>query len=133
MRLTWAGVMGLLTVAAAQAGCARPLSVPDAAAPSPVPPVPPGPADGGSPALDAGADGAATPMMPPPTNLPAVGLCEPSGWCWENPLPQGQDIVAIWGASSDDVWASTSYGRLLRRTPAGWTQVDTMPGFSASE
>jgi hypothetical protein len=36
--MSWEGVVALLTVAAGQAGCTRPLSVPDAAAMSPAPP-----------------------------------------------------------------------------------------------
>src|SRR5579859_7156086 len=27
------------------------------------------------------------------------------GWCWVNPLPQGNSLVAAWGAASNDVWA----------------------------
>lgn len=35
------------------------------------------------------------------------------GWCWENPFPQGNTLRAVWGASSDAVWAVGDTGTLL--------------------
>jgi hypothetical protein len=32
-------------------------------------------------------------------------VCAPSGWCFAHPLPQGNDLYAVWGTSSSDVWA----------------------------
>src|SRR5262245_49952835 len=31
-------------------------------------------------------------------------LCSPDHWCWENPLPQGNTLNAIWAVAEDDVW-----------------------------
>ncbi|HUB05417.1 MAG TPA: hypothetical protein VMB50_00360 [Myxococcales bacterium] len=45
---------------------------------------------------------------PPPERL-VVALTLPpfcrDGWCWESPRPQGHDLVGLWGAAADDVWA----------------------------
>src|SRR6266498_4462230 len=32
------------------------------------------------------------------------GICSEDGWCWENPLPQGRPLNAVWGSSESDVW-----------------------------
>lgn len=40
--------------------------------------------------------------------------------CWENPLPQGNALNAVWGKSGDDVWLVGSAGMVLHWTPAGW-------------
>ncbi len=53
-------------------------------------------------------------------------LCNPGGFCWENPLPQGNDLYRAWGRAKNDVWFVGDYGTLLhcevgpappRRTP----------------
>lgn len=41
-------------------------------------------------------------------------LCTREGWCWEAPLPQSNDIRAIWGTSSRNLWLATLNGGLLR-------------------
>jgi hypothetical protein len=39
-------------------------------------------------------------------------VCTPPGWCWEQPLPQGEDLHAIWGRDEHDVWAVGTGGIL---------------------
>ena len=64
-------------------------------------------------------DGGTPPVvMQPP-------LCEPDGWCWVNPLPQGRRLIAVWGSSPRDVWASLETpGMFLHRGADGtWAHV----------
>jgi len=45
---------------------------------------------------------------------PPVGpLCSPLGWCWENPLPQGNDLLGVWGQGSA-AWAVGPNGLVVR-------------------
>jgi hypothetical protein len=72
--------------------------------------------EGGSPRAGAAVTraGAAT---SPPITLAGTGLCEASGWCWQNPLPQGRPTAALVAASADEIWMATDeLGVLLRRS-----------------
>ncbi|MBW2703106.1 MAG: hypothetical protein JRF33_19960 [Deltaproteobacteria bacterium] len=40
-------------------------------------------------------------------------ICSQNGWCWENPLPQGNGLMGIWGFSQDDVWMVGRSGIIL--------------------
>jgi len=33
-------------------------------------------------------------------------ICSTGGWCWQNPLPQGNSLVGVWGSSESDIWAA---------------------------
>lgn len=43
-----------------------------------------------------------------------------AGWCWENPLPEGNPLQALWGSSAIDIWAVGGHGGLLRWNGALW-------------
>jgi len=46
-----------------------------------------------------------------PGAAPRTGLCTTEGWCWTNPLPQGDAYFAIFAGSASDVWfTATSVG-----------------------
>jgi hypothetical protein len=75
--------------------------------------------------------------MPPPTPpvvsgcvstppLPTWGLCEAgsTNWCWENPLPLGEDVLAVGGTSVEDLWVLTTT-MVLHRTGEVWTKTMT--------
>jgi len=55
------------------------------------------------------------------------GLCYPSGWCWENPLPQGLSLNAVCVLADDDVWAAGNNGMVLswNGSEVSHFQVDT--------
>lgn len=77
-----------------------------------------GSADGGS-ADGGGADGGSS-----DGGMPAGGgLCTGSRWCWENPLPQGNGMTALWAVSPTDVWAAGTYGTILHFDGRAWSQV----------
>jgi hypothetical protein len=41
-----------------------------------------------------------------PATSPGPALdCSSGGWCWQNPLPQGNTLRAVSGASAKDIWA----------------------------
>ena len=42
------------------------------------------------------------------------------GTCWENPIPQGNNLKAVWGVNANEVWMVGDVGTALRWTPAGW-------------
>ncbi len=42
------------------------------------------------------------------------------GWCWENPLPQGNTLRAVWAASPTAVWAVGDHGTLLFHNGVYW-------------
>src|SRR2546426_1469877 len=41
----------------------------------------------------------------PYTTLFRSPVCSSDGWCWSNPLPQGNSLYSAWGSASNDVWA----------------------------
>jgi hypothetical protein len=45
--------------------------------------------------------------------------CDGAGFCWENPLPTGQDLRGLWGSSANDVWA-TGIGVVLHYDGHDW-------------
>ena len=54
---------------------------------------------------DAGEQDAALPQRKP--------VCSVDGFCWEQPLPQGESLRAVWAASERDAWAVGDNGALL--------------------
>ena len=50
----------------------------------------------------------------------AAGVCMPDKWCWENPLPQGNQLQAVWGSAADAVWAVGELGVILHWDGASW-------------
>ncbi len=46
-------------------------------------------------------------------------LC-PFDACWENPLPQGNTLTAVWGRNADDVWMVGEVGTVLRWQNGIW-------------
>jgi hypothetical protein len=48
-------------------------------------------------------------------------LCSDDGWCWENPLPQGNRLVSAWGSGSQDVWAVGEGGTILHWDGQEWS------------
>ena len=55
----------------------------------------------------------------------AAGVCMPDKWCWENPLPQGNQLNAVWGAAADDIWAVGALGVILHWDGTSWKGADS--------
>lgn len=49
----------------------------------------------------------------------------PESWRFESALPQGNDLLAIWAASPDAVFAGGHGGTLLRWNGSAWTRMPT--------
>jgi hypothetical protein len=73
------------------------------------------------PGLECGGRSTANACGPIPT------ICIGNGWCWENPLPQGHDLNAIWGTAPDDVWAVGDAGTILHWDGSRWTSWTSGP------
>ena len=56
----------------------------------------------------------------------ALASEEDCGWTWQNPLPQGNDLNAIWGSSADDIFAVGDYGTILHHDGIKWRVVDSL-------
>jgi hypothetical protein len=54
---------------------------------------------------------------------PAPGLCSPSGWCWEYPLPQGNPIQSIYAADASHVYATEQHGIVLLHDGANGSEA----------
>jgi hypothetical protein len=52
------------------------------------------------------------------TQVPAS--CSADGWCLEAPLPQANDLHAVWGATAGDVWAVGAAGATLHWNGSAW-------------
>ena len=48
--------------------------------------------------------------------------CSSAGWCWEHPLPTGNDLNAILVRSASDVWVAGWFGTLLHWDGNVWAQ-----------
>jgi hypothetical protein len=68
---------------------------------------------------DAGRDGGSPGPYPE-----APGLCM-NGWCWSNPVPQGNSIFSICGRSPSDVWLAGNAGTILHWDGATWAVIPT--------
>ena len=53
----------------------------------------------------------------------AAAVCSPDGWCWENPLPQGNSLQAVWGSGASDVWVVGRAGTILHWDGVGWSPI----------
>src|SRR5690606_24297851 len=66
-------------------------------------------------------DGSAlgTNAPPPAAAGDPGGVCSPDGWCWQNPLPQGNTLHDVHGAG-DSVTAVGDRGVVLRLEDGRW-------------
>jgi hypothetical protein len=46
--------------------------------------------------------------------------CTADNWCWQNPLPQGDDLMSVWGSDASHIWTVGPYGTVLRWNGATW-------------
>lgn len=50
--------------------------------------------------------------------------CSVDRWCWENPLPHGHPLRAVWGTSADHLWAVGDQGTAWLWDGRAWTPQD---------
>src|SRR5512134_2915119 len=50
----------------------------------------------------------------------AARVCTAPGWCWQNPLPQGNPLFAVWGRTPSDVWAVGPIGTIIHFDGTRW-------------
>lgn len=51
---------------------------------------------------------------------PLGAVCKASGFCWQNPTPQGHILHAAWAVSFSDLWVGGEKGTLMHWNGAGW-------------
>ena len=76
--------------------------------------------DAHAPAKDLVSDGGARPDM---GDQKPFGFCSPGRWCWEHPLPQGNELRTIWAFSNKDVWAAGEAGTIMHYDGSDWSAV----------
>jgi hypothetical protein len=81
------------------------------------PPAPDAPPDREEEETDAAPD-----ASPPPQ---IGGVCSVDGWCWDLPLPQGNDLYSVWGSDRSHLFAVGQLGTLLRLDGGAWTNVSS--------
>jgi hypothetical protein len=55
-------------------------------------------------------------------DMQAIGpVCSSGQWCWQNPLPQGNDLKAVWSSAPNSTWAVGESGTILYYNGAGWS------------
>ncbi|HEX9399600.1 MAG TPA: hypothetical protein VF912_05775 [Anaeromyxobacter sp.] len=52
-----------------------------------------------------------------------ASACSADGWCWENPLSQGNPLEAVWARSATDAWAVGTGGTALHWDGSAWSKV----------
>ena len=56
----------------------------------------------------------------------AQGISTGDGpWVWQNPLPQGNSLTAVWGTDANNVWAVGVKGTMLHWNGSAWRVSDT--------
>ena len=46
-------------------------------------------------------------------------------WTWQNPLPQGNNLTAVWGSSGSDVFAVGDLGTILHYDGSSWSAMSS--------
>lgn len=50
------------------------------------------------------------------------GICSDTGWCWENPLPQGGTLRTVWAYNANNVWAAGDDCVIIYWDGVSWTK-----------
>ncbi len=51
-----------------------------------------------------------------------AAVCNTSDFCWQNPLPQGQNLEAVWGTGPNNVMTIGLSGTVLQYNGTTWSQ-----------
>ena len=74
---------------------------------------------GGSPSVTTSATGSANIADTPVAQLPGDEAKAGPAWRWENPLPQGSPLTAIWGNPAGELYAVGFEGTILHSPDGG--------------
>jgi hypothetical protein len=59
------------------------------------------------------------------STAPSISTTSPVDWKWENPYPQGNPLIDIWGSSSTDVFSVGTAGTILHYDGKAWSKMTT--------
>ena len=48
-----------------------------------------------------------------------------SGWAWDNPRPQGNDLLGVWGSGPNDVFGVGGEGTIVHFDGIVWTPLES--------
>ena len=74
------------------------------------------------PPLDGGIDPAGDSGVPDDLALGPQPICSKDGYCWRNPLPQGNGINGLYVGSGGEIVTVGDRGTILRYSGGNWTQ-----------
>jgi hypothetical protein len=61
------------------------------------------------------------PVPPGPAVADTGSSCPVEGWCWVNPLPQGNSLRGVWAAGPTDAWAVGAAGTIVHWDGVRWS------------
>ena len=70
--------------------------------------------------------GTTTTPTPTITATAPMPTTSPDGWEWQNPLPQGNILFAVWGSSAGDVYAVGDGGAILHYDGHAWRNLGSL-------
>jgi hypothetical protein len=83
----------------------------------------PGGAPSCSDGLDNDCDGDADGLDPACVGPLVEMSCNAAGWCLQHPAPTERDLLGIWGAAANDIWAVGEGGTILHYDGSAWSRV----------
>ena len=66
--------------------------------------------------------------LPALTSVPvsaSATIVSPNGWGWQNPLPQGNSLVGVWGDSHNDIFVGGDAGSILYYGDSTWSPINS--------
>ena len=69
-----------------------------------------------------------TDTMTPPDEPPVVvplRACASGSFCWQNPQPQGNLLLGVWGRSATDIWAVGEAGTIVHWDGTSWVEAQS--------
>ncbi|MBW1871022.1 MAG: hypothetical protein JRJ19_03105, partial [Deltaproteobacteria bacterium] len=60
------------------------------------------------------------------------GVCNKGNWCWQNPLPTGNDLTDVWVSEEGEVFVVGACGTILHRGSESWLELVSVTEYGFS-